>query len=71
MIKEIIEGVGLDGNKVLRSIPHKEIADKQIEITKYVKSFGLHPTPYYIVDGEIWDQSFSTLELRQLILQAG
>lgn len=71
VIKEIIEGVGLDGNKVLRSIPHKEIADKQIEITKYVKSFGLHPTPYYIVDGEIWDQSFSTLELRQLILQAG
>lgn len=70
VVKDIIEGIGLDGRKVLRSIQHKEIADKQIEITQYVKSFGLHPTPYYIVDGEIWDQSFSTLELKQLLLKA-
>ena len=70
IVKDIIEGIGLDGSKVLRSIQHKEIADKQIEITQYVKSFGQHPTPYYIVDGEIWDQSFSTLELKQLLLKA-
>ena len=62
--------MGLDGSKVLRSIQHKEIADKQAEITRYVQSFGQHPTPYYIVDGEIQDESFSTLELKRLLLQA-
>jgi predicted DsbA family dithiol-disulfide isomerase len=67
VLKQIIEGMGLDGNKVLRSIQHKEIADKQTEITHYVQGFGKHPTPYYIVDGEIWDKTFDTLELKDLI----
>ena len=70
VLKDIIEAMGLDGSKVLRSIQHKEIADKQAEITRYVQSFGQHPTPYYIVDGEIQDESFSTLELKRLLLQA-
>ena len=68
VLKQIIEGMGLDGTKVFRSIQHKEVADKQAEITRYVQSFGKHPTPYYIVDGEIWDKTFDTLELKQLIL---
>jgi len=68
VLKHIIEGMGLDGAKLLRSIQHKEIADKQVEITRYVQSFGEHPTPYYIVDGEIWDKTFDTLELKGLIL---
>lgn len=67
VLKQVIEGMGLDGTKVLRSIQHKEIADKQAEITQYVKSLGKHPTPYYIVDGEIWDKTFDTLELKDLI----
>lgn len=67
VLKQIIEGMGLDGTKVLRSIQHKEIADKQTEITHYVQGFGKHPTPYYIVDGEIWDKTFDTLELKDLI----
>jgi len=67
VLKQIIEGMGLDGNKVLRSIQHKEIADKQAEITQYVNGLGTHPTPYYIVDGEIWDKTFDTLELKELI----
>lgn len=67
VLKQIIEGMGLDGTKVLRSIQHKEIADKQTEITHYVQAFGKHPTPYYIVDGEIWDKTFDTLELKDLI----
>ncbi|MFW1737172.1 DsbA family protein [Acinetobacter sp. ULE_I001] len=67
VLKQIIEGMGLDGTKVLRSIQHKEIADKQTEITQYVQGFGKHPTPYYIVDGEIWDKTFDTLELKDLI----
>lgn len=69
MLKQVIEGMGLDGNKVLRSIQHKEVADKQAEITHYVQSFGKHPTPYYLVDGEIWDKTFDTLELKELITQ--
>lgn len=69
VLKDIIEGMGLDGNKVLRSIQHKEIQDKQNEMTQYVKSFGQHPTPFYIVDGEIWDKTFDTLELKQLLLE--
>ncbi|MFW1949458.1 DsbA family protein [Acinetobacter bereziniae] len=69
VLKQVIEGMGLDGNKVLRSIQHKEIADKQAEITHYVQSFGKHPTPYYLVDGEIWDKTFDTLELKELITQ--
>lgn len=69
VLKDIIEGMGLDGNKVLRSIQHKEISDKQAEITRYVNSFGKHPTPFYIVDGEIWDKTFDTLELKQLLLE--
>lgn len=67
VLKQIIEGMGLDGTKVLRSIQHKEIADKQTEITHYLQGFGKHPTPYYIVDGEIWDKTFDTLELKDLI----
>lgn len=69
VLKQVIEGMGLDGNKVLRSIQHKEVADKQAEITHYVQSFGKHPTPYYLVDGEIWDKTFDTLELKELITQ--
>jgi len=69
VLKDIIEGMGLDGNKVLRSIQHKEISDKQAEITRYVNSLGKHPTPFYIVDGEIWDKTFDTLELKQLLLE--
>ncbi|MCU4418367.1 DsbA family oxidoreductase [Acinetobacter bereziniae] len=69
VLKQVIEGMGLDGNKVLRSIQHKEVADKQAEITHYVQSFGKHPTPYYLVDGEIWDKTFDTLELKELIIQ--
>ena len=69
VLKQIIEGMGLDGSKVLRSIQHKEIADKQAEITQYVKNLGQHPTPYYLVDGEIWDKTFDTLELKDLILE--
>ena len=69
VLKDIIEGMGLDGNKILRSIQHKEISDKQAEITRYVNSFGQHPTPFYIVDGEIWDKTFDTLELKQLLLE--
>ena len=69
VLKNIIEGMGLDGSKVLRSIPHKEISDRQAEITQYVKSFGTHPTPFYIVDGEIWDKTFDTLELKDIILE--
>lgn len=69
VLKQVIEGMGLDGNKVIRSIQHKEVADKQAEITHYVQSFGKHPTPYYLVDGEIWDKTFDTLELKELITQ--
>ncbi|MBO3656248.1 DsbA family oxidoreductase [Acinetobacter bereziniae] len=69
VLKQVIEGMGLDGNKVLRSIQHKEVSDKQAEITHYVQSFGKHPTPYYLVDGEIWDKTFDTLELKELITQ--
>lgn len=69
VLKQVIEGMGLDGNKVLRSIQHKEVADKQAEITHYVQRFGKHPTPYYLVDGEIWDKTFDTLELKELITQ--
>lgn len=69
VLKNIIEGMGLDGNKVLRSIQHKEISDRQAEITRYVNSFDKHPTPFYIVDGEIWDKTFDTLELKQLLLE--
>ncbi|MDR6539926.1 putative DsbA family dithiol-disulfide isomerase [Acinetobacter bereziniae] len=69
VLKQVIEGMGLDGNKVLRSIQHKEVADKQAEITHYVQNFGKHPTPYYLVDGEIWDKTFDTLELKELITQ--
>ncbi|WP_010113246.1 DsbA family protein [Acinetobacter sp. P8-3-8] len=69
VLKDIIEGMGLDGNKVLRSIQHKEISDKLAEITRYVNSFGKHPTPFYIVDGEIWDKTFDTLELKHLLLE--
>lgn len=69
VLKQVIEGMGLDGNKVLRSIQHKEVADKQAEITHYVQSFGKRPTPYYLVDGEIWVKTFDTLELKELITQ--
>lgn len=68
VLKEVIEGAGLNGSKVLRSIAHKEVADKQRDITQYVQSFGKHPTPFYIVDGQIWDKTFDTLELKQLLL---
>ena len=67
VLQQIIEGMGLDGAKVLRSIQHKEIADKQTEQARYIKSFGQYPTPFYLVDGEIWDKTFDTLELKQLI----
>ena len=68
VMRSIIEGMGLDGTKILRSIQHQEIADKQAEITQYVQSFGKHPTPYYIVDGQIQDESFSTLDLKKLLV---
>ena len=68
IMRSIIEGMGLDGTKILRSIQHQEIADKQAEITQYVQSFGKHPTPYYIVDGQIQDESFSTLDLKKLLV---
>ena len=70
VLKSIIEGIGLDGSKVLRSIQHKDIADRQHEITQYVKSKGQHPIPFYLVDGEVNDQTFSTQELRQLFHRA-
>lgn len=70
VLKNIIEGIGLDGNHVLRSIQHKEIADHQREITKYVQSLGKHPIPYYIINGEISDESFSTQKLKDLLRQA-
>lgn len=70
VLKDVIEGIGLDGSHVLRSIQHKEIADHQIEITKYVESHGKHPIPYFIVNGKISDETFSTQELKHLLLQA-
>lgn len=74
VLKDIIEGIGLDGSKTLRSIQHKEIADKQTEMTKYVQNFNTHASPFYIVDGEIidgevWDETFDTLTLKQLLLK--
>lgn len=69
VLKQIIEGIGLDGAHLLRSIQHKDIADHQQEVTRYVKSFGGHPIPYFIVDGKISDETFSTQELKK-ILQA-
>lgn len=70
VLKEIIEGVGLDGSHVIRSIQHKEIADQQYELTKYVQSLGAHPIPYFIVDGKISDETFSTQELKKMLQQA-
>lgn len=70
ILRDVIEGIGLDGSHVLRSIHHKEIADHQHELTQYVHKLGQHPIPYYIVDGKIADDSFSTQELKQLLLQA-
>ena len=69
VLKQIIEGIGLDGAHLLRSIQHKDIADHQQEVTRYVKSLGGHPIPYFIVDGKISDETFSTQELKK-ILQA-
>lgn len=70
ILKDIIEGVGLDGQHVLRSIQHKEVADLQQEIHQYVQKIGLHPIPYFIVDGQITDETFSTSELRTLLKSA-
>lgn len=70
ILRDVIEGIGLDGSHVLRSIQHKDIADHQYEVTKYVQSHGKHPIPYFIVDGQISDESFSTQELKHLLLQA-
>lgn len=67
VLKEIIEGIGLNGQHVLRSIQHKEIADKQLELTQYVKNIGAHPIPYYLVNGNVYDQTFSATELRQIL----
>ena len=70
IVKNIIEGIGLDGTHVLRSIQHKDIADHQHEVTRYVQSLGAHPIPYFVVDGKISDETFSTLELKQILQQA-
>lgn len=70
ILRNIIEGIGLDGNHVLRSIQHKEVADRQLELTHYVEKLGKHPIPYFIVDGEIMDDTFSTSELKQKLKQA-
>ena len=74
VLKNIIEGIGLDGSKVLRSIQHKEISDKQVELSKYVQSLGTHATPFYVVDGKVidgetWDESFDTLVLQKILLE--
>ncbi len=70
VLKDIIEGIGLDGSHVLRSIQHKEIADQQHELTQYVHKLGAHPIPYFIVDGKISDETFSTQVLKQILQQA-
>lgn len=70
VLKGIIEGIGLDGNHVLRSIQHKDIADHQNELTQYVQKLGAHPIPYFIVDGKISDETFSTQELKTILQQA-
>ena len=70
VLKQIIEGIGLDGHHVIRSIQHKEIADRQQELTRYINKLGKHPIPYYIVDGKISDETFSTRELKQILLKA-
>ena len=69
VLQDIIEGIGLNGQHVLRSIQHKEIPDKQIELTQYIQNIGRHPIPYYLVNGTVYDQTFSTTELRQLLAE--
>lgn len=70
VLKGIIEGIGLNGNHVLRSIQHKDIADYQNELTQYVQKLGAHPIPYFIVDGQISDETFSTQALKAILQQA-
>lgn len=70
VLRQIIEGIGLDGSHVLRSIQHKDIADRQHDVTRYVQSLGAHPIPYFIVDGQISDETFSIQELKKILPQA-
>ncbi len=70
VLKNIIEGIGLDGTHVLRSIQHKEIVDHQQELTQYVRKLGAHPIPYFIVDGRITDHTFIVQELRKPLQDA-
>lgn len=71
VLKQIIEGIGLDANHVMRSIQHKEIADRQKDLTQYVQKLGLNPIPYFVVDGRITDHTFIVHELRQPLQNAG
>lgn len=70
VLKTIIEGIGLDGAHVMRSIQHKDIADHQKELTQYVHALGAHPIPYFIVDGRITDHTFIVQELRKPLQDA-
>lgn len=70
VLKSIIEGIGLDGAHVMRSIQHKEIVDHQKELTQYVHELGVHPIPYFIVDGRITDHTFIVQELRKPLKDA-
>lgn len=71
ILKRIIEGIGLDGAHVMRSIQHRDIADHQKELTQYVHELGSHPIPYFIVDGRITDHTFIVQELRKPLKEVG
>ena len=64
IMKEIIDGIGLDSTKIMRNIQTKDTTEQLEDIHQRIMSLPTHPTPYYLVDGEIYehDGSFSALQ---------
>ncbi|QIO05451.1 DsbA family oxidoreductase [Acinetobacter shaoyimingii] len=70
VLKSIIDGIGLDGQHVLRSIQHKEIADQQQEHLRYIEQFRQHPIPYLIIDGQVDDENFILMNIEPRLRDA-
>ncbi|MFC6052274.1 disulfide bond formation protein DsbA [Acinetobacter sp. Ac_877] len=67
IMKEIIDGAGLDATKILRNIHTKDTVQQLQDIQQRIALLPSHPTPYYLVDDEIYELDGSTSALQNLL----
>lgn len=67
IMKNIIDGISLDATKIMRNIQTKDTTQQLEKNYQRIMSLPTHPTPYYLVNDEIYDHDGSFSALQKLL----